>query len=559
MISRIPVRVEEPIGVSRHQYPITQGCAFPQGVLPDPRYVRLSTSGCDELPLQTTVLARWPDRSIKWLLLDTQMDTRPRQIHNLKIEYGPEIVASPVTSALRLIESDRKLTIETGALRINLLRRGAVLIETAGDVIAGNGPQMLLRDDKGAVFTGRTEKVEIEESHALRAVVKASGGFFSDEGRCVMSWIVRFYCYARQPFVKIYHTFVHDQNEPLFFQMQEMTFRLPLTFGKTPRVMTGSPKWTISLGDDWGEQTDMVSMWETGAGPVAVFGVEEGRVDRSNPGHGWIYAGDADRGVQIKLRHPAQNYPKRYTTDGRNMEIHLYPDPTGWTAPEKKGLKYTELSITHDGEYTGALQIPQGMAKTHELFLYAGAAHTDLTAAAECAAACEYPLLLEIDSIAWEASGALGTFPRYYPEYWRLEASLNRAGDAMTGSALSGMINYGDTGLTTTENGKQKTLTTDNVAYDHIRSPLRQFLRRGDQSLFWQAEVMALHLMDIDTVHHSTQFPERIGGPASSGRNFTVIRTSRGPNWSSPEPRMYGLEVCLIFTTSPDTDVRWRR
>jgi hypothetical protein len=125
--------------------------------------------------------------------------------------------------------------------------------------------------------------------------------------------------------------------------------------------------------------------------------------------------------------------------------------------------------------------------------------------------------LLEIDSTAYADSGAFGSFPRYYPEYWRLEEKL-RLGT--TGADLMGMVNFGDTGRVQIESGKQVTYTTDNVAYDHTRATIRQYIRTGNQPTFWKAEAMAFHLMDVDTIHHSSEHPERVGAPHMQWSQF---------------------------------------
>ena len=70
-------------------------CPFPKGALHDPGQVRLTQAQGGELPLATTVLATWPDGSIKWLLLDTQVTLRARQILPLVIEYGQDITPIP--------------------------------------------------------------------------------------------------------------------------------------------------------------------------------------------------------------------------------------------------------------------------------------------------------------------------------------------------------------------------------------------------------------------------------------------------------------------------------
>ena len=320
----IRAQIEEPIAVARHGYPLTHGCPFPQGALNDPHRVRLTTTQGSELPLQTRPLAHWPDSSIKWLLLDTQADLRPSQILPLQIEYGEDVSRSEVSSPLRAVKTAEGLRIETGGLTMMLNSRGCALIDRAEDMPAQDDePQMLLKDSEGVIYAGRTEHLEVEEENALRLVVRAEGGFVSQTGARPMSWIIRFYFFAHQPFVRIYHTFLHNQDEPVLFYMREMKLSLPLTLEGDPHVMLGAPKWNIARGEDAGVTTDAVELWETGPNQHTVFGLPQGRMDRRTASHGWIYAGDDRQGMQIKLRNPSQNYPKVYAINGSHLEIHL--------------------------------------------------------------------------------------------------------------------------------------------------------------------------------------------------------------------------------------------
>ena len=91
MTMRISTQVDEPACVARRRYPVTHGCPFPQGRLFDEQHVRLVNDQDVEIPLQSRILASWPDESIKWLLLDTQIDLRPREVIPLYIEYGDKI------------------------------------------------------------------------------------------------------------------------------------------------------------------------------------------------------------------------------------------------------------------------------------------------------------------------------------------------------------------------------------------------------------------------------------------------------------------------------------
>ena len=62
-------------GASRPRpFPVTGGVPLAKGALKDPRAARLVAHG-RAVPLQTEALARWPDGSVKWLLLDFQAPT----------------------------------------------------------------------------------------------------------------------------------------------------------------------------------------------------------------------------------------------------------------------------------------------------------------------------------------------------------------------------------------------------------------------------------------------------------------------------------------------------
>ncbi len=127
----INASIEEAAGVSRQDYPLTHGCPFPEGALRDTACVRLMKDGGGELPLQTTVLATWPDGSVKWLLLDTQVTLRARQRLPVRVEYGPDVAHGEVASPLRAVRTDGGLRVGTGLLTVDLNCEGPALFARA--------------------------------------------------------------------------------------------------------------------------------------------------------------------------------------------------------------------------------------------------------------------------------------------------------------------------------------------------------------------------------------------------------------------------------------------
>jgi hypothetical protein len=64
----IPLAVRNPHDFDVDRWPITTGIPFARGALTDPNHARL-VCGADEVPAQIQLTARWPDGSVKWLLI----------------------------------------------------------------------------------------------------------------------------------------------------------------------------------------------------------------------------------------------------------------------------------------------------------------------------------------------------------------------------------------------------------------------------------------------------------------------------------------------------------
>ena len=67
-IEKVDITFKERSGIERIKEPVTVGIPFPKGALADKATVTLFDVKGDAVPLQTEVMAVWPDKSIKWLL-----------------------------------------------------------------------------------------------------------------------------------------------------------------------------------------------------------------------------------------------------------------------------------------------------------------------------------------------------------------------------------------------------------------------------------------------------------------------------------------------------------
>ena len=72
----VPLLLDEPAGVARRTAPVSASVPFARGALGTPAVWVAAPEG-RPVPAQTTVLERWPDGSVRWLLVDFLADVGP--------------------------------------------------------------------------------------------------------------------------------------------------------------------------------------------------------------------------------------------------------------------------------------------------------------------------------------------------------------------------------------------------------------------------------------------------------------------------------------------------
>ena len=529
--------IHEPSGVPRTAWPLSVGLPFATGVLRDPAQIAIADASGGALPSCATTLATWPDGSIKWALLDMQADIAPMARAQFCISAKPQSETTPLQTPLTSNSDEASIEISTGPLAIRLNRRGPRLfgaLVSAGHSLLDtkNTADFVASDADHTRYFGLVEDAVIEEQNPLRIVVKAEGGFVAVDGTRLLSWQARLYFFSNQSFFKIYHTFVHDQPAPSI-DLSQLRFTLPLALANQLRATLGARDSTFGHGADPQIVDQPLSLIQANLNRHTIFNRE--RTDYRSNAHGWVHLADSTTGVTLKLRHPWQNYPKAYAVDDAGLSIDLYPDLRTFAPPQNEpGRSWSELEHAEGVSYDGPLRIPQGMAKTHELYVHLGppgqrARQID----AQCLA-FEEPLLLQLPSEYYASTGALGPFYPFREKRWPLELKLRRSCQTPNGH---GIIDYGDQVHLEREDDTLKTRTCENLAYELPRSILRQYLRSGEQTLFCAGEAAINHLIDVDTIHFSSAHPEWVGGPHcqwSQNHHFadTDENTSIGPKTS---------------------------
>src|SRR5690606_24093881 len=127
----IPVVIRETHGLRRNLAHARIGVPLPRGMAADPSAFGAIDSQGRRLPFQGRVLARWPDKSVKWLLSDMLCAAEPGatiQCHILPCEADPEGTERGPRMQVRTVHD--AFVVDSGAAQFVIGRRGTVLLRS---------------------------------------------------------------------------------------------------------------------------------------------------------------------------------------------------------------------------------------------------------------------------------------------------------------------------------------------------------------------------------------------------------------------------------------------
>ncbi|MBT3379332.1 MAG: hypothetical protein HN406_27275, partial [Lentisphaerae bacterium] len=438
---------------------ITQGIPFAQGILSDARHAVV-----EGRPSQADVLTRWPDGSVKWLLLSTSAAAG----ETVRLNYGA-MVAKPNTEEAKPIvvveTSESAITVNTGRLRFDVPSDGSALLR---GLRCGDRTVARVLGLVNGVFSSANAPVNlrVEEAGPVRAVIRIEGEHRNQEGVKLLNYTTRVFAYAGAEYIELEHSFlltddiVQTDLKSLVLRLETASkqAQIPLGTATAEAVLTTSP--VTVQADVSAPKSDVINYPFTvtqGSDTLASGEEANGVLILSGPGR-----------LTIAVREFWQNAPKSMKAGPESVDVGLVGGP---------------MPFYH------------GMAKTHGLLL----SFADDDGPGELFRG--RPLLLAspqwyCDSRAlnaWPAPAQNGTWPGYEASIdktirdWtgRTAAAMRRAGGA-------GMIHYGDATYSKGGNNLESALGEGTIL---------QFLRTGKREYFDLADRMIRHFADIDIDH----------------------------------------------------------
>jgi len=189
----VALRVAPPEGISDQlrDWPVTGGVPFPRGELGSANRVRLKNAGGAPVPLQAAVTGRWPDGSVKWLLLDFRHSGGAAEY---TLEYGPAVAASKPSFP---------------------------------EPPTFPASEWILAGADGAERRIPLGDLAVEEAGSLRRCESSVG----KSGEGPLACEARVHRYPGLPWARVLLTFGHGESAEEFTTVRSLAWRLPLAHG----------------------------------------------------------------------------------------------------------------------------------------------------------------------------------------------------------------------------------------------------------------------------------------------------------------------------------------
>src|SRR5437870_8775376 len=176
----VPLALEESAGVARHAWPASASVPLPRGRVQSPDKLWLAAPDGHAAALQARALERWPDGSVRWLLLDFLADVPAGKVATYTLREGA--APAPASGARVRLEAGRDgaRVLDTGALRATVPAHGEALLAdlAAGPVrLAGAVPLPALAVDRAPGGAPSHEGVTVETEGRVRTELLVTGRY----------------------------------------------------------------------------------------------------------------------------------------------------------------------------------------------------------------------------------------------------------------------------------------------------------------------------------------------------------------------------------------------
>ncbi|MPY91085.1 MAG: hypothetical protein GEU99_24620 [Luteitalea sp.] len=500
---KVALRIEAPRFEGGTHWPVRCGLPIPEGELATAGQAAVLDARGNPVPSQNRTMATWPDGSVKWLYTDFSHDLSTAAEGRYTLAYGNRVKRAEPASRVELRSTGDGIDVDTGAIRFHVPRGRFGILEgvtlASGRTLQSEPVAITITEAEGKTWRALdlpVEHLEIEEVGPLHAVIRAettlapsgtpASGFYHR---------ARIHVFADSPLVQVDYFVANTDSRdvgPVGGSMSSMVPVTSIAFNVKPAATIAGA--VHALG-----HANMGAVVQKTA-EVAVVQSAEAATEQRRHVPGWIALELASGGsIHAGVEAFREQFPKAFRWEPDGLEIGLWAE--------------------EGGEYAWY----EGVGKTHRISLYYSDAEP-----AEAALLAHGPVLALAEPAWYTASEALGPLvPAAQSGLPAVERTLdaNMRGPMIAEVGL-GFENYGDHASPGYVKGSR---LWDNNEYDPPAGAIVHFARTGDTDALRIGLAGALHYLDVDTIHYSSQHDDWAGAFHVHSHVTFGHHTAQGP------------------------------
>jgi hypothetical protein len=516
------ILLTEKAGHARELVPIQFGIPFPKGLYFKHKELALITEDESILASNISPTILWPDNSIKWCLVKTQVTLDANQSLKLQIIKHPEKYDTSQCPTELILESENEIQVKTKNCLFGLSKTKFNFLNRAmchdKNVIADG--YCTLNTKKYGLLIPEITKYRYHTSFSsacpLSSDLVLDGSFRSNIGELIANFETTLTFFIKTDLVKCTFT-IHNPKSAIH------TSGL-WDLGDPNSLMFSSIDLGVAVNDitaiNW--KTDKNQPWEIlDSQPLTIFQESSGGQNWDSPNHKdknnrvpYTLNGFECRTQSSTLRSGKRASPslRLQTSSG---QIGVFIEKFWQNCPKSLDITNNKINIgLFPKEFTGEFELQPGERKTHSFYL-------DFSRESNALASIEEPVEISLNPVWVEKSGVFPYFNSNvsgYPIQNIIDEGIAGNNSFFAKREIIdeyGWRNFGELYAdheTDGYDGDETFISHYNNQYDPIYGFLRQFALTGKAKWFELADDLANHIIDIDIYHTRHDKDEYNGG-----------------------------------------------
>ncbi len=536
----IPISVAETAGIARSAEPVSAGIPLPREAVFGVGELALLDAAGNAVPTQFEVLARWPDGSVKWLLVEFQATVAGGQTAVFELRRAAAIMkARPIA----VKETEEGFEVDTGRAFFYLdkrLHKPFSRVRVDGrEVLDGGSSNIALIDFEGRTCAPRITGAVLETAGTLRTTVRFEGKMLAQGAEPLADFISRVTFFAGRSVVKVKLTLrnsrgachpggLWDLGDAGSIYFRDLSIAVALLQSGPPRVLWSTEPGAAtreaerleiyqdsSGGENWRSSNHVDKSGVVGCSFRGYRATADARTSEGLRATPTVSLSADGAGITGAIEGFWQNFPKSIEVDGRTMTLRLFPRQFRGGFELQPGEQKTHTVYL---SFDGALSASSSLDWVHRKLRvsaapqsYAASRALSYVAPKEAAGAPSQAVARMERLVDNAVSGERTFFDRreIIDEYgWRNFGDLYADHEAVGHASDAPLIAH------------------YNNQYDVVNGALVQYVRTGDCRWFDLASDLALHVIDIDIYHTAADRRVFNGGMFWHTQHYTDAATA---------------------------------